>query len=148
MNALDFPSFDYRVKKVNGRLYIFDRSRGRYVLLTPEEWVRQHLVRFLADHRGYPEALIAVEKEVDVCGLRQRFDVVCHDRRATPCLVAECKAPSVALTQATFEQAFRYNLALAARHVLITNGHVHLCGEVSDGEFRLLPGIPFYDEGE
>ncbi|MDR2130083.1 MAG: type I restriction enzyme HsdR N-terminal domain-containing protein [Odoribacteraceae bacterium] len=149
MNVLDFPAFDYRVKKIDGRLYIFDRTRKRYVMLTPEEWVRQHLIRFLADHRGYPETLIAVEQEIEVCGLRKRFDVVCHDRRGVPYLIVECKAPDVPLTRATFDQVFRYNLSVEARLVAITNGRVHLCGEVVGGAFHLLPGIPFYagDEG-
>ncbi|MDR1415698.1 MAG: type I restriction enzyme HsdR N-terminal domain-containing protein [Odoribacteraceae bacterium] len=140
MNSLNFPPFDYRLKKIDDRPYIFDTARQRYVLLTPEEWVRQHLVHFLVDHRGYPEQLIAIEKEIDVCGLRQRFDVVCHHRDGLPCLVAECKAPTVTLTPAAFEQASRYNIVLAARRLLVTNGHAHLCWE--GGE--LLDGIPFY----
>ncbi|MDR0765994.1 MAG: type I restriction enzyme HsdR N-terminal domain-containing protein [Odoribacteraceae bacterium] len=144
MDALDFPPFDYRVKKVNGKLFIFDRTRARYVTLTPEEWVRQHLVHFLSGHLGYPVQLIAVEQEVEVHGLRRRFDVVCHDRRGAPRLIVECKAPGVPLTAATLDQVFRYNISVSARHVAITNGRVHLCGEVIGDSFRLLPGFPRY----
>ncbi|MDR2413408.1 MAG: type I restriction enzyme HsdR N-terminal domain-containing protein [Odoribacteraceae bacterium] len=144
MDALDFPPFDYRVKKVNGKLYIFDRARGRFVTLTPEEWVRQHLVHFLSGRLGYPERLIAVEQEIDVNGQRCRFDVVCHDRRGAPYLIVECKAPGVPLGVATLEQVFRYNHSVAARHVAITNGRAHLCGEADGDSFRLLPGFPLY----
>jgi hypothetical protein len=144
MNTLDFPPFDYVVKRLRGRLYIFDRTRRRHVLLTPEEWVRQHLIRFLVDHRGYPEALVAVEREIEVCGLRRRFDVVCYDRQSSPYLIVECKAPTVPLSPATFDQVFSYNLSLSARYAAVTNGLVHFCGEVAGG-FRLLPGIPFFE---
>ena len=147
MKTLDFPPFAYRVKRVEGKLYIFDRARRRYVSLTPEEWVRQHLVHFLADHLGYSWSLISVEREIEVGGTRRRFDVVCHDREGRPSLIVECKAPGVALTRATFDQVFGYNLAVAARRVAITNGHVHLCGEISsEGTFHLLPGIPANEE--
>ena len=146
MKTLCLPPFDYKVKKQDGHVLIFDILRKRYVQLSPEEWVRQHMIHFLIHHRGFPPGLIAVEKEVDVCGLRQRFDLLCHDRQGHPLLVVECKAPSVPLSQAVFDQAFRYNHTLAARFVVVTNGCTHYCGEICEGtSFRLLADIPFFE---
>jgi len=145
MNTLSLPPFDYRVKKQKGQFLIFDVIRKRYVLLTPEEWVRQHVIHFLVTYRNFPAPLIAVEKEVDVCGLKQRFDLLCHDRRGNPLLIVECKAPTVPLSQTVFDQVFRYNRSLEARFVMITNGRIHYCGEMGeDGCFHLLPDIPFF----
>lgn len=112
-------------------------------MLTPEEWVRQHFIHFLIESKGYPARLIAVEKEIQVCGMKRRFDLVCYDRQAVPYLIVECKAPSVALSQAVFDQAFQYNLSIAARFIAITNGCLHFCGEISGGgKFQMLAEIP------
>ena len=110
MKSLNLPPFEYKVKKQNGQVWIFDSIRKRYVVLTPEEWVRQHFIHFLIERKGYPAQLIAVEKEIQVCGMKRRFDIVCYDRQATPYLIVECKAPSVSLSQVVFDQAFQYNL--------------------------------------
>ena len=146
MKELCLPPFDYRVKKENGQVWIFDTIRKRYVVLTPEEWVRQHVIHFLAGHRRYPARLMAVEREIDVCGQRRRFDIVCYDRQSDPCLIVECKAPTVVLSQATFDQAFQYNLTVMARYVAITNGCELYCGEIVPGKgICLLPDIPFFE---
>ena len=143
MKSLNLPPFEYKVKKQNGQIWIFDIIRKRYVVLTPEEWVRQHFIHFLIESKGYPARLIAVEKEIQVCGMKRRFDLVCYGRQAVPYLIVECKAPSVALSQAVFDQAFQYNLSIAARFVAITNGCLHFCGEISgDGKFQMLAEIP------
>ena len=143
---LTLPPFEYQVRRVNGQIQIFDVIRKQYVILTPEEWVRQHFIHFLAGHRNYPLPLIAVEQEIDVFGQRKRFDIVCHDRRGLPHLIVECKSPSVHLSQSTFDQVFQYNLAIAARYVAITNGCQHFCGEITEGrKFRLLPSIPYFE---
>lgn len=144
-DTLCFPPFEYKVKKIDGQVWIFDRIRKRYVVLTPEEWVRQHLLHFLIDSRNYPSHLIAVEKEINVCGLRKRFDVLCYDRKGNPFLIVECKAPTVALSQLTFDQAFEYNLTVDARYVAVTNGCTHYCGELTEEKvFVLHPDFPFF----
>lgn len=146
MNTLCLPPFEYKVKKQNGQVLIFDIIRKRYVILTPEEWVRQHFVHFLVEHKRFPSSLMTVEKEVEVCGLRQRFDVLCYDRQGCPYLIAECKAPTVELSQAVFDQVFRYNLSIAAPFVVITNGYCHYCGKIGEGNnFHLLEEIPFFE---
>ena len=86
MKSLNLPPFEYKVKKQNGQIWIFDIIRKRYVVLTPEEWVRQHFIHFLIESKGYPARLIAVEKEIQVCGMKRRFDLVCYDRQAVPTL--------------------------------------------------------------
>lgn len=146
MKSLNLPPFEYKVKKQNGQVRIFDSIRKRYVVLTPEEWVRQHFIHFLIERKGYPAQLIAVEKEIQVCGMKRRFDIVCYDRQATPYLIVECKAPSVSLSQVVFDQAFQYNLSISARFVAITNGCEHYCGEISGtNQFRGLPEIPDFE---
>lgn len=142
---LNLPPFDYRIRRQNGQPQLFDPIRKRYVALTPEEWVRQHLIHYLVDHLQYPAALMAVEKEIAVGALRRRFDLVCYDRQIRPFLLVECKAPEVALCQETFDQVFQYNSAVGARYVAISNGCHHLCGEVIPGAgFRLIAGFPVF----
>lgn len=131
MLELSLPAFEYKVKKMSGTTMIFDVVRKKYVVLTPEEWVRQHVIHYLAEHKHYPLSLIAVEREIPLYGMRRRFDVVCYDRSGEPYLLIECKAPTVQLSQKVFDQAFRYNLTLAAPYVAITNGVKHFCGEVN-----------------
>ena len=147
MNNLNLPPFDYKVKKQNGQVWIFDEIRKRYVVLTPEEWVRQHFIHFLTEYKGYSPRLIAVEKEILVCGMKRRFDVLCYDRHANPYLIVECKAPSVVLSQGVFDQVFQYNLFVGARFVAVTNGCMHFYGEISEKKkFAMLTDIPDFNE--
>lgn len=142
---LSLPPFDYKVKKQDGGMWIYDSVRKKYVALTPEEWVRQHFIHYLSGHLGYPASLIAVEKEIDLYGLRRRFDIVCYDRNSSPYLIVECKAPTVVLSQTVFDQVFEYNLVLAARYVAVTNGIVHYCGCMdAERRFSFLPQIPAF----
>lgn len=144
---LSLPGFEYKVKKKDGNMMIYDTVRKKYVALTPEEWVRQHVVHYLIDHKGYPGALVAVEKEISLYGLRRRFDVVCFDRNGEPLLIVECKAPAISLSQKVFDQVFGYNLALAARYVAITNGIKHYCGEIKAGTtFTFSEDFPPFTE--
>ncbi len=133
MENLSFPPFDYRLKRQGDTPFIYDVIRRRFVTLTPEEWVRQHLVHYLIRHKACPFGLIALEKEIDLYGRPQRFDVVVYSRQGNPWLLVECKAPSVPLTSRVFDQAFRYNLALAAPYVAVTNGIRHHCLRLDAG---------------
>lgn len=131
-----------------GTMYIFDDRRKKWVLATPEEWVRQHFVRYLSCHRGFPVSLMAIEKKVNVNGLSQRFDLLVYDRRGKPLLVAEFKAPGIEITQEVFRQVFRYNSTLRAPFTLISNGMVHfICKtDYHTGISEYLSGIPEYSE--
>lgn len=143
MLELSLPAFDYKVKRQSGAEMIFDVIRKKYVILTPEEWVRQHVVHYLMDVLRYPPALIALEREIDLYGLRRRFDIVVFDRCGNTHLLIECKAPTVELTRRVFDQAFRYNMTLAAPYVAITNGVKHFCGKIDTTRgFVLLSDFP------
>lgn len=143
MLNLALPAFDYKIRKQNGTPMIFDVIRKKYVVLTPEEWVRQHLLHYLMEVKHYPPALIAVEKEISLYGLRQRFDVVCYNRQSEPYLIVECKAPAVVLSRKVFDQVFRYNLVLAAPYIAVTNGINHYCGYLSENKtFSFLADFP------
>jgi len=141
---LNFPDFAFRVREDGQSKQIFDSIRKRFVALTPEEWVRQNLIRFMTDVYKYPEALIAIEKMVKVNGLTQRADVVVYDKTAKPWLIAECKAPHVKLSQDTFLQAARYNHTLDVSYLMLTNGHEHYCLKRTDVAFEFMESLPEY----
>jgi hypothetical protein len=127
---------------------IFDTIRKKFVRFTPEEWVRQHLLRYLVTEKKFPSSLIAVEKELIVAGIKKRTDVVVYSSQAEPLLIAECKSPDVALNQSTFDQAARYNLSLSVSCFLITNGLTHFCCRLNSAEkkYEFLQEIPSYSE--
>lgn len=145
MLELSLPAFEYKVKKQSGTVMIFDIIRKKFVVLTPEEWVRQHVIHYLIEVKHFPVALLAVEREIDLYGLRRRFDVVVFDRTGNPWLLIECKAPSVVLNRQVFDQAFRYNITLEAPYVAITNGVKHFCGKIERSRgFVFLSDFPDY----
>ncbi len=110
------------LKKVNDKPFVFDSIRKKWLVLTPEEWVRQHVVSYLVKEKNIPESLISIEKEINLNGTKRRYDIVVYKNDLSIYLIVECKAPYVELSEATFEQALRYNLILNAKFVLITNG--------------------------
>lgn len=150
MTPLNFPPGPpFEIRDEGGRAFILDVIRRRFVRLTPEEWVRQHLLRYLTRDLGYPAGLLAVEKQLAAAGGPRRADVVAYGRGpggSRPVLIAECKAPSVAVTQAVFDQVSRYNAVALAPHLVVTNGLLHYCWVV-DREarrYRFLEAIPPY----
>lgn len=147
MSELSLPAFEYKVKKQGGIVFIYDIIRKKYVKLTPEEWVRQHFVHYLIRFKNFPQTSIALEREIEVYGLKRRFDLVCYDRGGNPCLIVECKSASVALSQSVFDQVFGYNLIMAAPYIAITNGVRHFCGHLDKNrQFHFLPDIPEFEE--
>ena len=125
MQQLNFPSFEFKLRDINNRQEIYDPVRHRFVALTPEEWVRQHLIAYLTLIKNYPVSIIGVEKQLRLNKLQKRFDLVVFGRNASPFLLVECKAPGVEITEKTFDQAARYNMLLQAEYFLITNGLEH-----------------------
>ncbi len=119
---LKYPAFPVKVKNGNGQTKIFDPIRKKWFILTPEEWVRQHVLNYLVQIKQYPASLISVEKEVILNGLKKRYDIVIYKKDLIPFLIIECKAPYVELDVTTIQQAQRYNLILKADYVMITNG--------------------------
>ena len=125
--SLHFPAIDVRTKAEGKRMLIFDRVRKKYVALTPEEWVRQHLIHYLIGEKGYPAALISVETPLKYACMDKRSDVLVFDRNAHPLMLAECKAPEVSITQKIFEQIAIYNHTIQAPCLMATNGMQHYC---------------------
>lgn len=125
MQQLNFPHFDFKLRDLNNRQEIYDPVRHKYVTLTPEEWVRQHLIAYLNLVKGYPVSMIGVEKQLILNKLTKRFDLVVFSRNGNPFLLVECKAPGIDISEKTFDQAARYNMLLRAEYFLITNGIEH-----------------------
>jgi type I site-specific restriction endonuclease len=136
MYKLNLPQFDYKLKKADGKVWIFDGIRKKYILLTPEEWVRQHFVHYLVAEKKYPRSLIKVEGGLVYNQLQKRTDIVVFDRRGRPWMIVECKAPESHVSAATLSQASVYNTTLRAEFICVTNGLLHLCAHISWGDRR------------
>jgi type I site-specific restriction endonuclease len=121
---LNLPSIETRLQESNGKVWIFDGIRKKFVVLTPEEWVRQHFIQFLVTE-NYPKSLIKVEGGLSVNDMKKRSDIVVYNREAKPWMVIECKNPLVAIDQATLQQVATYNSTLRADFVGVTNGLNH-----------------------
>ena len=144
MHKLNLPEFDYKLKKADGKVWIFDVIRKKYIVLTPEEWVRQHVVHYLLADRKYPRSLIKVEGGLVYNQLQKRTDIVVFDRQGKPWMIVECKSPALPVSVATLTQASVYNSALQAEYLAVTNGLIHFCARV-DWQLRttvLLPDFP------
>lgn len=147
-SPLSLPPFDIKTRTAGNQQQVFDPIRRRYVALTPEEWVRQHFINYLAQVKGFPGGLMAVEHPVKVSGMQQRADIVAFGRNGAPILVVECKASDVPITRGVFEQAAGYNLTLRAPYLVVTNGVNHFCSRVDlqSGAFEMLRELPGYGE--
>ena len=146
MITLNFPAIDVRTKLQNKRTLIFDSIRKKYVALTPEEWVRQHLIHYLINEKAYPASLISVETSLKYARVDKRSDVLVYDRNGKALMLAECKAPEVAITQKVFEQVAVYNLVICAHCIVITNGLQHFCltMDAKNSETHFLNEFPDY----
>jgi hypothetical protein len=125
MQKLNFPDYTFRFKNSENKPAIFDEIRKKFILLTPEEWVRQHVVRFLLEQKNYPKSHINVEKIIKINGLTKRYDVVVFQPDGSILVLVECKAPGVPISQSTFDQIARYNMTVNAVHMMVTNGLDH-----------------------
>lgn len=125
---------------------VFDCLRRRWVALTPEEWVRQNFVRFLIQYKGFPPALMANEVALRLNSTSRRADTMVYTRTLRPLAVVEYKAPEVPVTQKVFDQIARYNLALDAPFLIVSNGMRHFCCRYGGGSYEFLPDIPAYGE--
>lgn len=125
MQKLNFPSYSFRFKNNQNKVAVFDDLRKKFIILTPEEWVRQHTVKFLEKEKNYPLSLINVEKQLKIAGLTKRYDVVVFEPEGNIHIIVECKAPKIKITQNTFDQIARYNLSLKANYLMVTNGLEH-----------------------
>ena len=136
----------FKTETKDGKTYVFDPLRSRFVALTPEEEVRQKMLYFLVEHLHVPAGLVAVEYSVKVNGLDKRADAVVFGTEGRPLMIVECKAPSVALTQAVLEQALRYHSALQPKFLLLSNGEAIHCLKVEKGTVQAMDHLPDFAE--
>lgn len=148
MEQLDFPAYNFRIKSSENKRQIFDPIRKKFIALTPEEWVRQHVIQFLSKDLNYPKSLINVEREIQLHGTRKRYDIIVFNPDGSIHLIVECKAPVIAITQATFDQIARYNLALDATFLMVTNGltHYYCQMDFTAQRYVFLKNIPLYSK--
>lgn len=125
MDALNLPTYKYRLEKRDGKLVIFDPIRKKFVVLTPEEWVRQHFVHFLVSDLGYSFGRMSVETGNKYNQLQKRSDILFYDEQMQPLVIVECKAPHIKITQAAFDQIAVYNKTIQAKLLIVTNGLTH-----------------------
>ena len=148
MHDLNLPPINPRIKKEGTRTSIFDPIRKSWVVLTPEEWVRQHIISYLVVEKDFPASLIQIEKGHKYSVGARRTDAVVYRKNGTPLMVIECKAATVPITQQTIEQIAHYNIVIQAPLLLVTNGLVHLGYHIDfkKGAINALDSIPNYSE--
>lgn len=147
MSELNLPPCDFKLKEDEGKQYIFDPLRRKYIVLTPEEWVRQHFVSFLIGHKNYPAGRIGNEISLLLNNRKRRCDTVVYNSCGQPQVIVEYKAPHIPITQLVFDQIVRYNMVLQVKYLIVSNGMAHYCCEIDykSGDFRFLEDIPLYE---
>ncbi len=148
MQALNFPKFRFRFKSSENKISIFDTIRKKFVILQPEEWVRQHCIQYLINEKKYPKSLINIEKELIVNSLKKRYDIVIFNSDGSIHLIVECKAPTININQKTFDQIAQYNLVLNATYLMVTNGlnHYYCQMDLKNECYQFLNAIPNYSK--
>lgn len=146
MQKLNFRNYTFRFKNSENKVAIFDEIRKKFIILTPEEWVRQHVVRFILEEKKYPKSYVNVEKIVRINGMSKRYDVVVFKPDGSIFLLVECKAPGVTISQNTFDQIARYNMSLNAVHMMVTNGlnHYFCQMDYEQEKYFFLQDLPEY----
>ncbi len=143
---LNLPSYPFRIKQEAGTTSIFDEIRKKFLVLTPEEWVRQHLVQYLIREKQYPKSLIKLEGGLKLNSLQKRSDILLFNNLGEKIMLVECKAPSVKITQAAFDQVARYNSIHRVKWLVVSNGLQHFCCDINieNKSYQFLNDIPFY----
>lgn len=144
MLNLSFPNYEFRLKEINQKRFIFDEIRKKYIELTPEEWVRQNCVKFLINDRKFKRNLISIEKRIKLNNTIKRFDILVHDNYGNCNLLVECKAPNVKINQDSFDQILRYNQVINAKFLMITNGIINYYCKINklQNKIEFLKNIP------
>ena len=146
MYELNLPKYGIKIAQEKGHQSIFDILRRKYVALTPEEWVRQHFVHYLIEHKGYPQSLMANEIQLTIGNKKLRCDSVLYDRSLKPRMIIEYKAPTVNITQKVFDQITIYNMLLHVDYLVVSNGIKHYCCRMdyANQKYLFLEDIPDY----
>ncbi|MEY3678590.1 MAG: hypothetical protein RI924_731 [Bacteroidota bacterium] len=145
---LNLPLCPLRLKDAGGRRFVFDEVRKKFLVLTPEEWVRQHLVHFLIQEKQFPRSLIQLEGGLKYNGLQKRSDILMYNQKGEKLLLAECKAPSVKISQEVFDQIARYNFVHRVKWLLVSNGLEHYCCKLNweTESYQFLPELPLFGQ--
>lgn len=143
---LSLPIYKLKLKTVEEKIHIFDEVRKKYLLLTPEEWVRQNFIHYLNKEKKYPLGLMGVEQMVKYNSLKTRADIVIYNLEGKPNVIVECKAPEVKITQDTFNQIAKYNSQLKVKYLIVTNGMKHFCCQMDyeNNKIIFLEDVPAY----
>lgn len=146
MSSLNLPKFDWDIRENKGSTTIFDPLRKRHIVLTPEEWVRQHFVQYLIQHLKYPKSLIQLERGHAYNTLAKRTDILIYDRSGSPYMLVECKASHIKIDEKVFQQASVYNKTIQAKYLVVTNGIQHYCCSIdhANGNFKFLQELPAF----
>lgn len=147
MQELNLPQYQFNIKIDENRRLIFDEIRKKFIVLSPEEWVRQNIIKYLISEKKYPASLIAIETGLKYNQLQKRLDILVYDKQANPYLIVECKAPEVKISQDTFDQVARYNMAFKAKYLLVTNGLNHFCClmDYTTNSYTFLEQLPYFE---
>ncbi len=145
---LNLPTYPFKITRRDDLYFIFDEIRKKHLVLTPEEWVRQHFIQYLIKEKGFPSALLQLEGGLNLNQTKKRSDILVYDNFGEKIMVIECKAPSVPITQATFDQAARYNSVYKARWLAVTNGLEHYFAKIDheNEKFVFVEELPGYRE--
>lgn len=147
MKELNLPSYEVRTREYHGQQQIFDVLRRRYVALTPEEWVRQHFVHFLMEHKHYPKGLLCNEVELKIGEKKMRCDTLLYTKALRPHMIVEYKSPDIAITQKVFNQITSYNMLLHVSYLIVSNGIQHYCCRLNETQqcYEFLTEIPDFE---
>lgn len=147
MQKLNLPEHTFRFKEEGNKTFIFDDFRKKFVVLTPEEWVRQNFLMYLITELDFPKSLISVEAGLKLYQRVKRTDIVVYNKQGSPVLIVECKAPEIKLNEKTFDQIVRYNMALQVNYMIVTNGLDHYCCQIDyqNQTYNFLKTIPNYN---
>ena len=148
MTKLNLPDYSFRIKTEEDKTFIFDEIRKKFLLLTPEEWVRQNFIKYLIHEKGFPSSLMAIESGLKINKNIFRADLLVYNKKGIPILVVEFKAPEIKITQKAFDQIARYNIKFRAGYLIVSNGLKHYCCLLNkkEGVYSFLKNIPLYNE--
>jgi hypothetical protein len=143
MISINYPEYPFKIQKEAGKDQIFDPLRKSWVVLTPEEWVRQNFIQYLIQVKNYPSTLIAIEKTIQLGELKKRFDIIVY-KNDSPWLLIECKEANIPITEKTLEQILQYQQVVEADYLVMTNGHTTYGAKTETGKLHYLQSLPEY----
>lgn len=149
MEKLNLPQYEFKTQQTQtGGIEIFDPVRKKYLVLTPEEWVRQNFIQFLIEEKGYPQSLVLIEKGLTVNRMKKRFDAVIYSKSGEPIVLIEFKSVKVKIDQKVFEQIAAYNMQLKVNYLIVSNGLKHYCCKINyaTNKIEFLPDIPEFEK--